>query len=83
MSTCERAIPIRSPSPKWYQEDSATCMRCGERYQSHARGAGLTEQTCGCGMVYRVESLTVDAIICDEEIVPANEGNFWGPAARK
>jgi hypothetical protein len=78
MTTCESAIPIRSPDLKWYQEGGATCMRCGERYKSHARGVGLTEQTCGCGLVYRVETLTVDAITCGDELASANEASFWG-----
>jgi hypothetical protein len=78
MTTCDIAIPIRSPDPKWYQESVATCMRCGERYKSHTRRAGLIEQTCGCGMVYRVETLSVDAIACDKEIASANEASFTG-----
>jgi hypothetical protein len=77
MTTCEIAIPIRSPDPKWYQESVATCMRCGERYTSSVCSAGLSEQTCGCGLVYRVETLTVDAVSCDDEVESANEASFW------
>lgn len=78
MTTCEISIPIRSPDPKWYQESVATCLRCGERYTSTARDAGLTEHSCGCGLVYRVETLAVDTITCGDEVVSANEASFWG-----
>jgi hypothetical protein len=52
-------------------------MRCGEQYTSSVCGAGSSEQACGCGLVYRVETLTVDAVTCDDEVESANEASFW------
>ena len=82
MATCEIAIPIRSAESFPVQAPVATCMRCGERYVSRARDGGMIEQTCGCGVAYRVEALTIefDVVASWYEAVPAaNEHYFREP----
>ena len=82
MKTCDSAIPIRSPERMLHQESIATCMRCGEEYKSRSRDTSLSEQSCGCGMVYRVEALPVDVIadivVFRDDSASANEASFWG-----
>jgi hypothetical protein len=82
MATCEFAIPIRSTDSFPYQATSATCMRCGEQFVSYARGGSLTEQTCGCGVAYRVETLTMDVVACGDDVIPANEHYFRTPVVQ-
>ena len=79
MTTCEITVPIRSIGALQFQPGGATCMRCGEKIRSTARGRGLTEQTCGCGLVYRVETLTVDTLVSGSDARSANDFSFRRP----
>ena len=82
MATCEIAIPIRSADSFPPRGPAATCMRCGEQFVSSVRDGGMVEQTCGCGVAYRVESLAIefDVVASGYEAVPAaNEHYFWEP----
>lgn len=42
---------------------SPRCVRCGQRFHMFFRGGRLAEQRCGCGLVYRVESMGIDQFI--------------------
>ena len=39
------------------------CLRCGQKFHLFFRGGRLVEQRCGCGLVYRVEAMGIDAFI--------------------
>jgi hypothetical protein len=39
------------------------CLRCGQKFHLFFRGGRLVEQRCGCGLVYRVETMGIDAFI--------------------
>jgi len=43
------------------------CMRCGQPFHMFFSGGRLIEQRCGCGLVYRVESVAANEII-DESL---------------
>jgi hypothetical protein len=79
MTTCDITVPIRTIDALRLQPTGATCMRCGEKFTSKARGRGLTEQSCGCGLVYRVETLMVDSVVCGNDLAPANDSRFVAP----
>jgi DNA-directed RNA polymerase subunit RPC12/RpoP len=79
MTTCEITVPIRTIGALQFQPSGVTCMRCGEEFTSNARGRGFTEQTCGCGLVYRVETLSVDSVACVHDLAPANDSRFRAP----
>ncbi len=82
MTTSEITVPIRTIGALRFQPAGATCMRCGEKFSFLARGCGLTEQTCGCGLVYRVETLAVDSFTCGDDRAPSNDSSFGGPQMR-
>jgi hypothetical protein len=37
--------------------DGPRCIHCGQRFQLSFRDGRVSQQRCGCGLVYRVESL--------------------------
>jgi hypothetical protein len=39
------------------------CVRCGQRFRLFFSGGRLTEQRCGCGLVYKVESMGIEQFI--------------------
>lgn len=76
MTVCRITVPIRAVAALQFQPTGTTCARCGEEFRSYARGSGLTEQTCACGLVYRVETLTVDSVLRGEDRVSTNDSRF-------
>jgi hypothetical protein len=51
------------------------CVRCGQKFHLFFRGGRLAEQRCGCGLVYKIESMTIDRFV--EEGTPRRRATDW------
>lgn len=48
------------------------CIRCGQTFHMVFSGGQLAEQRCGCGLVYRVESMADQDLIVSNADLPAS-----------
>jgi hypothetical protein len=45
------------------QPSAPGCVRCGQRFHFLFGGERLAEQSCACGLVYRVETMPIDQFL--------------------
>jgi hypothetical protein len=50
------------------QPDAPGCVRCGQVFQLFFSAERLAEQSCACGLVYRVETMWVDQFVDGREM---------------
>ena len=77
MGAFDIAIPIRRIDVLRHEVTAATCMRCGRPYESWVLLNGSLEQSCQCGLAYRVEVLNPEVVACNAGLPAANETPYW------